>query len=55
MLLERKRPEDSLFLNNKYEGIYNIRFSKNWFKNQSFPSGHVATIYLTYRLFKNIY
>ena len=27
--------------------------SKDWNKNQSFPSGHIATIYTTYLLFES--
>lgn len=49
-LLDRPRPRDSLFLNNKYYGINDIKLSRKWSNNQSFPSGHVATVYCTYRL-----
>ena len=47
-LLDRPRPCSSLLKNNKYFGINNITISKKWKLNQSFPSGHVATVYCTY-------
>ena len=52
-LLDRPRPRDSLFLTGTtafYAPLHGIRFTKNYRLNQSFPSGHVATIYLTYSL-----
>lgn len=49
-LLDRPRPCSSLLKNNKYFGINNITISKNWKINQSFPSGHVCTMYCSYYL-----
>ena len=56
-LLDRPRPIQSNF---KYYSIFDIKLSKVWKNHQSFPSGHVATIYLTYNImfdnyFKMIY
>ena len=47
-LLDRPRPRNSLFKNNKFVSIFEITISKKWKSNQSFPSGHVATVYCTY-------
>lgn len=57
-LLDRPRPKETEI--SKYYSVFDIKISKNWLKNQSFPSGHVATIYLTYNImfdnyFKMIY
>lgn len=49
-LLDRPRPRDSLLKDNKYYGVTDIIISKNWYNNQSFPSGHVTTVYCTFRL-----
>ena len=51
-VLDRKRPIHSL-VNNKYNSVYEIKFSKIWTENQSFPSGHVCTIYSTYKILCN--
>lgn len=56
-LLDRPRPRKCNF---KYYSVFDIKLSKRWENNQSFPSGHVATIYLTYNImfdnyFKMIY
>jgi membrane-associated phospholipid phosphatase len=54
MFLDRPRPRNSyLIKKNLYIPVYKIRPSKNWYINQSFPSGHMATIYLTYFLTYN--
>ena len=54
-VLDRSRPKESYLLNNNsYIPIYKITLSKNWSENQSFPSGHVATICLTYFLIYNV-
>ena len=56
MFLDRPRPRDSYLLNDLlYTPVYNIRYSKNWHINQSFPSGHTATLYLTFFLTYNSY
>ena len=57
-LLDRPRPKYSLLKNNNsnkknYISVFNLKISKDWSKNQSFPSGHVSTIYLTYYLINN--
>lgn len=53
-VLDRPRPKESYLLNiNSYIPIYKIRLSKIWSENQSFPSGHVTTICLTYFLIYN--
>lgn len=56
--LDRERPYKSLLINN-YEPIYKMKITKNWRFKQSFPSGHVTTIYTTYFILKlmtnNIY
>jgi len=49
-LLDRPRPKHSLLTTGKYYPIYKIRITKNWRKKQSFPSGHVTTVYCTYYL-----
>ena len=55
-LLDRPRPYDSIFkINiNKYYGIFDLKISKKWTINQSFPSGHVSTIYSTFYIINNI-
>lgn len=60
--LDRPRPKYSLLKNNiiceeNYISIFNLQISKNWSKDQlqSFPSGHVSTVYLTYYLINNHY
>ena len=53
-VFDRPRPKESYLLNiNSYIPIYKIGLSKNWSENQSFPSGHVTTIYLTHFLIYN--
>ena len=47
--LDRERPISA----KNYTPIYEISLSKNFKKNQSFPSGHVAGYYLNYLMFKN--
>ena len=47
-LLDRPRPKYSLIKNNNFISIFETTISKKWKSNQSFPSGHVATIYCTY-------
>ena len=59
MLIDRPRPyeclkNDEKLLNiNNFKSIFHLKFTNNIFKNQSFPSGHVATVYGTYLLFEN--
>ena len=56
MLLDRPRPKESLIKNhNQYKSILDIKLSKNIYKNKSFPSGHVSTLYLTLLLLYNHY
>ena len=50
-LLDRPRPNQ----NKNYFGLKNIVLSKNWLKYQSFPSGHVATVFCTYFIINNLY
>ena len=50
-LLDRPRPRK---FNGKYISIFNIKLSKKWMDYQSFPSGHVASSYLLYFMFKGI-
>ena len=53
-VFDRPRPSESYLLNiNSYIPMYKIILSKNWSENQSFPSGHVTTICLTYFLIYN--
>ena len=49
-LLDRPRPRE---FNGKYISIYNMKLSKKWECNQSFPSGHVTSSYLLYFMFKD--
>lgn len=55
-LLDRPRPVDS-WLGDKgvYLPVYAIRRTTCSTLNQSFPSGHVATVYCTYHLLSNPY
>jgi membrane-associated phospholipid phosphatase len=55
-ILNRSRPKDSLFLNNTYEPLSNLRISYNFQdlkQNQSFVSGHVTTMTLTWLFIHN--
>jgi membrane-associated phospholipid phosphatase len=52
-LLDRPRPKETEI--SKYYSVFDIKISKNWLKNQSFPSGHVTTVYLTYNLINNLF
>jgi len=52
-LLDRPRPRNSLIKTANYIPIYKIHLTKDWAKNQSFPSGHIATIFTTFLLFEN--
>jgi membrane-associated phospholipid phosphatase len=50
-LLDRPRPVDSWLTNKgEYPPVYAIRYTNCATLNQSFPSGHVATVYCTYHL-----
>lgn len=49
--LDRKRPNESIFLYNKYYGIKDITITNNPYKNQSFVSSHVSFTYSVYYLF----
>lgn len=59
LFLDRPRPCESIFkekklLNTKkYVPVYGIKFTKKFLYYQSFPSGHVGTIYGTFLLFNN--
>lgn len=46
--LDRKRPNTSIY--KKFNSIFDITISKKWKINQSFPSGHLSTIFNTYLL-----
>lgn len=50
-LLDRPRP---IHANGKYTSIFEIKLSEKWKCNQSFPSGHVASSYLLYFIYKDI-
>ena len=55
-IINRKRPLDSLFKNNKYYGIndFTLSFKINLNKTlDSFPSGHVTTVFCTLYLISN--
>jgi membrane-associated phospholipid phosphatase len=49
-LLDRPRPKDSIFLDNKYYSLMDITLTKNPYKNQSFVSSHVSFTYSIYYL-----
>ena len=58
-IIDRKRPKDSLFKNNCYFGFTNFTFTKNlfniWKNTDSFPSGHVTTVYCTWILLSDFF
>ena len=58
-LIYRVRPKYSFLNRGKFQSIYKMKiqkfdFWKKW-QNQSFPSGHVATVYLTWCLIPETY
>ena len=49
-LFDRSRPKDSFLINNNYTSLFYLKLTINHKENQSFPSGHVTTVYTTYYL-----